>query len=203
LSQKKSLALVVQPQEYFHDLVTQALSNQKVRTKPEAEFYLVNLLNQFMHTERLYQKDGEGHLQNDALALMFKDALELQRAEEQRAMFRHVGDVSLYVAGFFQDSLSRRLVDVDYYINMGENAYKHVANRVNEMLMRALYQELAEKFASFVEVLAEVSDKTGGKTEKDILRIYELWLKTKSERAAKALKEAGILPNDTIKKNMQ
>ena len=41
------------------------------------------------------------------------------------------------------------------------------------------------------------------KTEKDILRIYEVWVRTRSERAAKALQEAGIVPNETIKKEMQ
>ena len=123
--------------------------------------------------------------------------------EAQRLLFRQVGDVSLYVAGYFQDSLSRKLVDVDYYIDMGGTAYKQVAQRAEEEVLRGLYEELSEKFAAFVEVLAEISDKTAQKSEKDLLRMYELWVRTKSERAAKALQEAGILPNDTIKKGWQ
>jgi hypothetical protein len=120
-----------------------------------------------------------------------------------RALFRHVGDVSLYMAGFFQDSLARKLVDVDYYIDMGGTAYHQVAARVEEQLMRALYQELAEKFGQLVEVLAMVSDKTTPRNSPDLLRMYELWVRTRSERAAKALQEAGILPNDTVKKDWQ
>jgi hypothetical protein len=69
--------------------------------------------------------------------------------------------------------------------------------------MRPVYEELATKFASFIEVLAEVSDKTTPRTEKDLLRLYELWVRTRSERAAKALQEAGILPNETVKKDWQ
>jgi len=78
-----------------------------------------------------------------------------------------------------------------------------VAVRSEEDALKALYLELADKFGSLVEVLAEVSDKTSQRTEKDLLRIYELWIRTKSERAAKALQEAGILPNETIKKDWQ
>jgi cytochrome c551/c552 len=95
-------------------------------------------------------------------------------------------------------------VDVDYYIDMGGAAYQQVAARYSgEEVQRAVYEELAAKFGTFVEVYAEVSEKTSPRTEKDLLRLYELWVRTRSERAAKALAEAGILPNDTIKKDWQ
>lgn len=197
------LTLVSQPQDYFRELVIEALGKQKVSTQPETEFYLVNLLNQFMTTDRLYSRGPEGEVRDEPLAIMVKEALEEPQPLAQSVLFRHIGDVSLYVAGFFQDSLNRKLVDVDYYIDMGGTAYQQVACRAGEDMMKALYQELADKFGALVEVLAEVSDKTSQRTEKDILRLYELWIKTKSERAAKALFEAGILPNETLKKDWQ
>jgi hypothetical protein len=200
---KSSLTLVSQPQDYFRELVTEALGKQKITTQPEIEFYLVNLLNQFMTADRLYSRGPEGEVREEALAIMVKEALEQTKPKMQSALFRHIGDVSLYKAGFFQDSLTRKLVDVDYYIDVGGTAYKHVAARAEEDALRTLYQELAEKFGTLVDVLAQVSDKTTQRTEKDILRMYELWVRTRSERAAKALQEAGILPNETIKKDWQ
>jgi hypothetical protein len=190
----KSLTLVVQPQAYFHELVTGALGKQHLNVQPETEFYLVNLLNQFMAADRLRE---------EPLALMVKEALEAPSSENQKQLFRQVGDESLYVAGFFQDSLNRKLVDIDYYIEMGGTAYRQVAARVEENPQRSLYEELANKFASFVEVLADVSDRTTPRNEKDLLRLYEVWVTTRSERAAKALQEAGILPNEQIKKDWQ
>lgn len=198
VDQKTGLKLVAQPQEYFRELVTGAVEKQSVRIRPETEFYLVNLLNKFITTDQLYPKSSE-----EPLAFMVKEALEEQRSEVQRNLFRHVGDVSLYVAGYFQDSLCRKLVDVDYYIEMGGTAYSHVASRADDNASRGLYVELAEKFGSLVDVLAVVSDQTTPKSEKDLLRLYELWVRTKSDRAAKALQEAGILPNDTVKKDWQ
>lgn len=200
---KNTLTLVSQPQDYFRELVTEALGKQKLFTQPETEFYLVNLLNQFMTTDRLYARGPEGEARDEPLAILVKEALEQPQAKAQSALFRHIGDVSLYVAGFFQDSLNRKLVDVDYYIDMGGTAYEQVASRTEEELLKSLYHELAQKFGDFVEVLAEVSDKTSPRTEKDILRMYELWVRTRSERAAKALQEVGILPNETIKKDWQ
>jgi hypothetical protein len=190
---EKSLQLVTHPEAYFHELVTSVLDHQKVSTQPETEFYLVNLLQQFMTVD---------HLREEPLAIMLKEAIEEPVAEAQKLLFRQVGDVSLYVAGYFQDSLNRKLVDVDYYIGMGGSAYQQAAIRTEDAL-RPTYEELAMKFATFVDVLAEISDRTQQKSEKDLLRLYEVWVRTRSERAAKALQEAGILPNETIKKDWQ
>jgi hypothetical protein len=202
-NEKPNLKLVSQPQDYFRELVTEALSKQQIKTKPETEFYLVNLLNQFMKTESLYGQAEDGSFREQPLAFMIKEAIEEPQAEQQAVKFRHIGDVSLYTAGFFQDSLNRKLVDVDYYIDVGHTAYKKVAYRAEEAILRVIYEELASKFSAFVDVLAAVSDKTTPRTEKDLLRMYELWVRTGSDRAAKALQDAGIIPNTTIKKDLQ
>jgi len=200
---KANLSLVVEPEEYFHELVTHALEKQRLRPQAETEFYLVQLLKRFISADNLYQKNEDGSLKQEPLALMIKEALETSESRVQLSMFRHIGDVSLYTAGFFQDSLSRKIVDVDYYIGVGGSAYQRVAVQQDERKLRGIYQELAEKFSAFVDVLARISDLTGGKTEKDLLRIYETWVKTGSDRAAQALQEAGIVPNATVKKDWQ
>ncbi len=203
-NENRTLTLVAQAQGYFHELVLSALHLQKLTTLPEAEVYLVNLLNQFMIADHLYERRGpEGVAKEEPLALMLKEALEARQAQLQASLFRRIGDVSLYKAGFFQDSLKRKAVDVDYYIDMGESAYQNVAARMEAQGLRQLYAELAAKFGDFVEVLAVVSDQTSGRSERDLLRMYELWMRTKSERAAKALQEAGILPNNLVTKDWQ
>lgn len=203
MSEQSKLTLVAHPDGYFHELVTEALGHQRIEARPETEFYLVKLLSRFISSESLFSRDAEGNLRDEPLALMIQEAIEQPVVETQRSLFRHVGDVSLYTAGYFQDSLNRKLVDVDYYIGVGGSAYQQVAARAEENLLKSIYSELSEKFGAFVEVLAEISDKTCPKSEKDLLRAYELWVRTRSERAAKVLQEAGILPNSTVKKNLQ
>ena len=46
MERKPSLTLVAQPQEFFRELVTGAMERRGIETKPETEFYLVNLLEQ-------------------------------------------------------------------------------------------------------------------------------------------------------------
>jgi hypothetical protein len=55
----------------------------------------------------------------------------------------------------------------------------------------------------FVDVLAEIGSRSGNQDPKNILRQYELWLKTRSERAEKNLKDAGIIPNKGVKGDWQ
>ena len=86
---------------------------------------------------------------------------------------------------------------------MGGSAYQQASTQSSEEESRTLYAELADKFAAFVEVFAEISDKTSPRAEKDLLRTYELWIKTRSKRAEKTLQEAGIFPNKTFQKNWQ
>ncbi len=199
----KLVTLVSQPQDYFRELITEVINTQKFSIRPETECYLVNLLNHFMKTDRLYSYDANGEIREEPLAFLVKEALEQPQLKIQISLFRHIGDISLYIAGFFQESLNRKLVDVDYYIDMGRTAYHHVAIRENTKILKLLYKELATKFSNFVEIFAAISDKTTPRTEKDILRIYELWIRTGSERAEKKLKELGILPNNHIKKDWQ
>ncbi len=196
----KPIELVAQPGAFFHELVSGALTECKVQLGTETEFYLVNLLNQFMLSDRLFLRDAEGHAQSESLALMIQQALEEATPFAQASLLRRVGDISLYTAGFFQESLNRKLVDVEYYINMGGVAYQGVAERHPD---HQVYRELSQKFPELVDVFAGVSGKTQTHSEKDLLRLYDVWLRTGSERAAKALKEAGILPNTTVKRDVQ
>ena len=108
-------------------------------------------------------------------------------------LLRRLGDTSLFISGFFPDSLARRssLVDVDYYIAMGGRAYDAVARHALE---RSLWDELADKFRLLVDLLNEVSERTMASTDAGLVRLYERWLKTGSDRLAAMLLRQGVVP---------
>jgi hypothetical protein len=112
----------------------------------------------------------------------------------QREALRRVGDHSLFLVGFFADSLSNRLVDVDYYISLGGSAYGHLANR-DEEAFADVFGEMAEKFVPLVDVLADISDRAAIGTNRDLLRLYDRWVRTGSPRHGNLLTEMGIMPS--------
>ena len=110
---------------------------------------------------------------------------------------KEIGDVALFVSGFFSDSLNRKLVDVDYYVSIGGRAY-NVLSRVETDTFSPVFAELGEKFVGFVDVLSEVSERTSCTSNSDLLRLYEKWLKTGSRRSGQLLVERGVVPNASI-----
>lgn len=181
------------PAEYFRSLVESALEHQRVHAEALTSYYLVNLLCGYVRVGAAGRP-----LDDEPLALRLARALE-SGGEEQRARLRTLGDVSLFVSGFFSDSLRRKVVDVDYYVSMGEYAYASLS-RYERDTFAATFGELAERFPSFVDVLTEVSEQSGLTSNNDLLRLYERWLRTGSRRSGKQLTERGIVPNASIGK---
>ncbi len=183
------------PAEYFKDLVESALARQHLRTGELTSYYLVDLLCRFMRPDRRVPFNDDS---NDPLALRLGRALE-SGGMEQRARLRNLGDFSLFTSGYFSDSLRRRLVDVDYYVSMGEYAYGSLGRR-DEDAFGEVFAELARKFVAFTDVLSDVSEQTGTGGSTDVLRLYEKWLRTGSPRDGQRLTDRGIAPNVSIGK---
>ncbi len=187
--------IFVNPEEYFQGAVSGAVSSLKLEVSEHAQHYLVRLLGHFITTENLVPTDEKGE-PADTLAKQLAVALEQVQAEQRAQRLRQLGDYSLYIAGFFSDSLSRKLVDVDYYIGMGGAAYENVARLEEKRTKATVFRELAEKFPRFVDVLSVISEETGFNpaSHQDLLRVYDLWLKTGAKKFEKQLVKAGINP---------
>jgi hypothetical protein len=59
-----------------------------------------------------------------------------------------------------------------------------------------IYEELADQFPAFVDVLATVRKKVDFATP-DVGKLYEMWLRTRDEWVEKKLRDAGILVDAT------
>jgi hypothetical protein len=182
------------PVEYFKDLVATSLARQHIRAADLTEYYLVNLLCQYIRL------DASAAVHDDGEPLAVRLARALQSGgSEQRARLRSLGDFSLFMSGFFSESFRRRMVDVDYYVSMGEYAYGSLGRR-DEDAFSEVFSELASKFVGFTDVLADISERTALSSHTDVMRLYEKWLRTGSGRDGQRLVERGIVPNASIGK---
>jgi hypothetical protein len=191
--------------DYFRESVDSAIGKQSVAVDPHAAHYVVNLLTLFSRSEDLYEDQGDVYGLRP-LALLLADAADAPSAAERNFSLQRIGDVALFIAGFFADSLAHRLVDIDYYIHMGGNAYASLSDEMRGTARgRALcdvYRELAQKFQVVVDVLNEVRDEARESSDLDVLRTYEIWLRTGSRRAAALLRQNGVVPiSNSISRN--
>ena len=182
--------------EYFNDALHGALAHQHVAMQDQTQHYVVNLLTLFSRSEALHAED-DNRRGPRPLALMLKDALDAPTEAERSHHLQRLGDVSLFIAGFFAHSFARRLVDVDYHIAMGGRAYGALAERLRtgrRAVLAQVFAELANKFQPLVDALNEISEAGYTHTQRDVLRLYEIWLKTGSPRAFAILQRLGVAP---------
>jgi hypothetical protein len=183
--------------EFFRDSLQSALTHQRLAVEDQTEHYVVNLLTLFARSEQLYSSTESGGPRLKPLVVMLTEALEARSPGDRQRGLQRLGDVSLFVAGFFARSFARKLIDVDYHIAMGGRAYASLAALVGRGPGRVLGQvfaELADKFQPMVDALNEISETSYAHTDRDILRLYELWLKTGSRRSYEILQRLGVDP---------
>jgi len=204
------VTLAASVDEFFHEVVTDALSAVDLDASEPAEWYLVGLLGDFT-TARLTDEP-----------LGMKLAAPAESPGQRMRTLKEVGDTSLYVAGFFAESLNRSLIDVDYYVGIGQTAYTQLARSLgtrrpssrsrgsspvaapgqpagspsHRSSIAEVYEELAAKFPQFVDVLAAVRKRVAIaelNATSDVGRLYDIWLRTRDEWVEKKLKQAGLL----------
>jgi hypothetical protein len=196
MSEMSRVVPVANLREFFKDTLHGALVKQHVAVEDQTEHYVVNLLTLFARSEALYESTPEG-TRLKPLAVMLGEALEAPRAAERQRALQRLGDVSLFIAGFFAGSFAAKLIDIDYHIAMGGQAYGTLAQAVAGARGRALaavFAELSHKFQPMVDALNEVSETSYAHSARDILRLYEIWLKTGSARCHALLERLGVHP---------
>jgi hypothetical protein len=174
--------------EFFHEAVTAALEAVELDASEPAGWYIVGLLGEFTKTR----------LTDEPLGLKLAAASNASgRPEERVRTLKEVGDTSLYVAGFFAESLTHSLIDVDYYVGIGQTAYSQLARSLGKnRSIGEVYEELAAKFPRFVDALAAVRKRVTIaelNASDDIGRLYDIWLRTRDEWVEKKLRDAGLI----------
>ncbi|MDQ2638959.1 MAG: hypothetical protein M3Y79_00015 [Pseudomonadota bacterium] len=180
--------------EFFRDALGKALASQHVTLDEHTAHYVVSLLTLYSRTEVSHGDTRPGQ-RWVSLAELLSQASNAASPIEREAVLQRLGDVSLFVAGFFAHGFERRLVDVDYHIAMGGRAYGTLAATPMSGPRRALtgvFGELARNFQRVVDAIGEISDTARVWSQKDVLRLYEIWLKTGSPRARNLLQQLGV-----------
>jgi hypothetical protein len=183
--------------EFFRDALHEAIERQRFEVDDHTEHYVVNVLTLFSRSEALFDRTSDG-ARLRPLALMLADAVEANSGTQRIHALQRLGDVSLFIAGFFARGFSHKLVDVDYHVAMGGRAYDSLADTLgNTQRGRALtgvFRELATKFQRMVDALNELAETSYEHSDRDLMRLYEIYIKTGSPRARNLLLRLGVQP---------
>lgn len=193
----------ISPQEHFTQLLKEACDHHGISIQPHSEVYLVQLLQNYITANNLFQFND--HLDSDqkpfsTFAEIYLTALNSDEPKSRKLM-KTVADRSLYLTGFFSESLNKKAVDIDYYMNIGSSAYAHLSVWAKADAMSHIYKSLSNKFIQCVDILSYISEKSQLQSQTDVLFLYEKYLKTGSKLAQSKLNELGVttLPKEQLK----
>lgn len=174
--------------DYFNDRVQSARVQRGIRISDDTGLYLATLLTERTRADRPAPPET-------TLAELHARAAAAPPPAQARA-YRELGDRALYLLGYFAESLSRRLVGPDYYVDMGAAAYHRTDVLFKTLFADAfgpVFSELAEMFRDCVGVLADVREAARRDNADELLDLYEQWLATGDEETRRRLLDRGLV----------
>jgi hypothetical protein len=191
----RAIATHLTLEAYFRELLEEALDDEQLTLQEPSVAYLLRVVSDFGGPGALHE-GGKGEPGTPALVWLYERA---QRGESGQRFdaYRHLGDVSLVVGGFFTPHIERKrsLVGLDYYVNMGASAYQAAAELARQSGFAQLLRELAEKFKRVVQVFSFVAERTTLPVARDLSGVYERFLlNPDSPGASERLLDIGFAP---------
>lgn len=201
-----SVQLIESPREHFQEMVEAGIEKVQIKAPAAVRVYLVDMLEHYLDTQNLYPPEvsESGARLPTTLAEMWLTAGQIEGLQRFE-LLKQLADKSLYISGFFSDSLQRKIVDIDYYAELGCAAYATLAEDSKQDLVAQVFKVFSRDFLGYVDVLSYISQKTMIQSDQNLLRLYDRYLMTGSEVAKDRLLELGVvnLPTDSKKKNRQ
>lgn len=183
---------------FFYDRMQEARRLHGTEVEEDTEFYLVNLLVDFLRTRKLVSVKGE-RVDSMPLAIRLLECRSDSAPGDRFVHLKHLADSTLYVLGFFADSLRRSAVDFGYYAGLGCSAYRdlsHLSPRRSGEGEDPVFSELSNRFGDCVELLSTV--KQGAPDHDDVVALYQRWVTTGDERAEARLEALGVLIDSPV-----
>lgn len=151
----------------WQETVKQAENRCAVILGQNLESYLVSLLMEYSHKPEIVKQ------------LFAAAFLEAQQMHNNHSL-QKVGDQCLLFAGLFPHATEKRLVKINYFVDLGRSAYISISNTAND-----LFSSLAYQFVVLMDVLQSI------RPHPDLLPLqaYEQWHELGSQRALKILQE--------------
>jgi hypothetical protein len=185
--------LILSSKLFFEEAVDSAFKQLKIKTFPLVQTYLVSVLDYYLVMDNLFEKsDKTGRYDQKMLSELYLEAGTLSK-EKKLETLKQLGDSSLYMSGFFGDSLSKKIIDLDYYVDMGGAAYGDLSTITRDDIYSRLYKEISYRFVEFMDAFSLISQNSMIQSNKDLLKLYDKYLSTGSELAKEQLAKEGIL----------
>lgn len=124
-------------------------------------YYSSDVLDKFALSQDFFET-SEGKVREKILGMKLLEATQFNR-DEQKKVYKEVGDMSLLVCGYFSESVNKKIVDKDYYAQLGKMAYSHLNNVSPTFLdIPSFYGMVSTCFESMTTLMTILASKNRG-----------------------------------------
>jgi hypothetical protein len=155
---EKKIILETNLQGYFFDGLN-SLNKKSLCPVPESViYYSSDVLDKFALSQDFFEV-SEGKVREKILGMKLLEASQLTR-EEQRKAYKEVADMALLVCGYFVESTHKKLVDSQYYAQLGKMAYGHLNSVTPTFLdIPCFYGMIATCFESLTTLMSLLANQ--------------------------------------------
>jgi hypothetical protein len=124
-------------------------------------YYSSDVLDKFALSEDFFET-SEGKVREKILGMKLLEASQCSR-DEQKKIYREVGEMSLIVCGYFSQSVNKKIVDTQYYAQLGKMAYSHLNHVTPKFLdIPHFYGMVATCFESLTTLMTILASREKG-----------------------------------------
>lgn len=192
---EKKIILESNLKGYFFDGLN-SLNKKSLCPVPESViYYSSDVLDKFALSQDFFEV-SEGKVREKILGMKLLEASQLTR-EEQRKVYKEVGDMALLVCGYFVESTQKKLVDSQYYAQLGKMAYGHLNSVTPSFLdIPCFYGMIATCFESLTTLMSMLASQSRTGFEHNL--IFQKVMQDQSV-SEKEMLVSGMIPTPTRK----
>ncbi len=188
------MEVVQRVEGFIVDEIESAEEKLNIRLSNYAKIYILDLLKRLCTERDPLNLEIIG---DKPLAIVLMEAVRKDIFQKIREL-KAVGDISLIFSGLYPEYLTRRLVDIDYYIDIGKRSYHLLSDTYSSLTSQQelfmLYSQLVAEFITVIQVLTEMASDLHFLDEENIVKIYNRYRRTRIRKYLEILKRHRIEP---------
>lgn len=145
-------------QVFFYDHLQEFNKKSLSPLRNETIYYSSLVMDHFGESSKLFEQ-VDGKAREKILGMKYLEAGHMSK-EKRKATLKDIAETSLFVCGFFSDSLNKKIIDVKYYQDLGMMAYSSLNGMVPKAYdVPAFYKSMANSFSNVALLMSLVAKK--------------------------------------------
>lgn len=196
MSQNETILIGLSMAELFSPLIGEATKKVGFELQESSHAYILSFLERCLFTSSLV---GVGGKEEPMVAEALLKALQEEKVSKKQRELQSLGEAILFKSGFFAGSFKRKIIGIDYYIDMGSVAY----GNLYESSKDPVHEDLSSRFSGYVDLFAEVGHHVNFNDQEGVLTLFDRYLDGGSASAGAKLIELGVFPTQGKKVSNQ